>query len=344
MGSTITTGKLMTASPTSQGIVYAMFESVYESNVFPQVPRWSCTGIGDLETTQRQIFLYAGSCEGGMLRGPRSCIKPEVYISNWLTELGVPVAMRTSQVKLKVGSGSARLIPAEHVATIAAALTEGGQPGRADLLVLNQELTLQFPEDAGIAATMVKHRMMAPWAIMTENTMADEYQSKAIQLGHAPPRSKKVTIPRIEVRKVGESRLIQRPDGSWGCRGWQYSILESHIQTMWQDEATEPGGYGQKIRALRKQLSEAPTLEPGTLVRIYPDRIPNNQDGKSWMAERVTSIRTNAGSPDDGLAFEVEVNAVNEYGLTSLSEPICDWLVKPATRPVSAHYQSAFAL
>src|SRR5690242_21895817 len=101
MGATITCGKKAAAFEKNGIIYYILWERTYESNVHPHNPHWECTYIGPLDGTLRRIFIYASSCEGGMLAGPgKRHILPENYISAWLRKLAAPVAMPNAKVRL----------------------------------------------------------------------------------------------------------------------------------------------------------------------------------------------------------------------------------------------------
>lgn len=341
MSSTITTGKRAAAFRTAAGAtIYALFEATYESNCFPQVPHWSCILFGDLKVAVERIFWHASACEGGMLRNRNGSITPEGYIRGWLKELAAPVEFPDRLIELKIGSDRLYdVIPSGNVELLKEHLPAIGRKDLLDKLINGESVTVSVHNDADVLLALYGPRRMAPWRVLSI-----PYQEvRRPDLGYLPAPTKKFDVQVPVLFKIGgNEHLFQRPNGTWYCAGWAYSIIGRFITDLWESELSEPGSYYKRIRAYRDAVENAPDLQ-FTDVKVVVDStvVFTGEHAKyqrasiAEFAERFPVTKTETG-------FEVYPTSDNLYLLTNLPNECSSWI--PSVQSDPAPIQSQIPL
>ena len=340
MSTTYSTGRRISAARTATGIVYAMFEETYESNVFPQHPKWHCVGIGRLEATLKAIFDRSSSCEGGMVKTRHGAITPEGYVASWLSELANPHAMRADTTVLESGEGWRCCFPTKDLAEACTNLVAAWWIDEAAALERDGRLTLRLPADAALASALVEACGCNPWRVMGPGIAPEEHDPRDPSLGHAPAKSARWTMPVVDAMFAhGDTMVMRAPDGAWRLAGPAYHLVGSYVAGLWREEATEPGHHTAKARAYRKAIAGSPRIADGTRVLVDPGLATEE---KWWIAEGIERLRGSEGiTAPAGEPFEVMVTGENGYEVCGLGE-CCTWLVRDA-RPAVAR-QEALAL
>lgn len=238
MSSTITVGKLATAFKAPNGkIFYLLFEKTYESNVFPQTPKWGCYLLGTLAEALQRIFNFASSCEGGTLRGRCGSITPESYIAAWLKELKKPVEMVDLTVRLVVSNAFNAIIPRKVAEEVCMVLGDFGRHDLAELIGSGGEVNLSLHRDVEVLKAIIdRSNVSLGRLICSEWTPDHSSEQRSQEFGYSPARAKGFEMPYLTARRVTdrEGILLQRDDGTWYCAGWAYSVVGSYVTSLWE--------------------------------------------------------------------------------------------------------------
>ncbi|RZU28992.1 hypothetical protein [Edaphobacter modestus] len=253
MGATVITGKRAAAFKAPAGdIIYVLFEETYEKNCYPHTPHWSCGFIGRLDGVMQRIFRCASNCEGGSLQSRQGDIKPESMIAGWLKELEAPHEMPDLNIVLKIGTDSMYdAIPKKASEAALQRLSDMGRSDVADRLAAGESVELSLHRDSDVIMAALGHQM--PWRIIRGEEAA--YHPRRPDLGYAPKPAKGFDVQVPAVLKVEEyERLLQKPDGTWYCAGWDYSVVGDYVAGLGEAELREPGSFRKRIIAYRETV------------------------------------------------------------------------------------------
>jgi len=329
MGSTVSTGKLIGAFRGNDGQpCYVMFEQTYEKNCYPHDPKWSARAIGGIATMMKRIFASASSCEGGMLQGAGGrTVTPEGYIAGWLKELENPVSMRDLALGMKVSdSWSASLTEADLVAFKPTLLALGYESQVKDLEA-GISISISLHSDCQLLSAIYDGETKGAWRVIQSydipvHGLRDE------SLGYKPEKAKvyDVATPRcMRVSKENENILIQRPDGSWRCEGWAYSIIGQFVTDLWDAELREPGSYRNRIKALREAVNNAPIVSANTTKVIFDTSVPVEAYQQSSAANLLAKVdQARHGSE---VHFSMPEDNHTLYSVTQLPVASTKWIV-----------------
>ncbi|MYM92548.1 hypothetical protein [Duganella vulcania] len=335
MGATVTTGKLASAFKSMDGkTVYVLFEQTFEKNCYPHTPDWHCTCFGVLEHVMRWIFLAGSNCEGGMLQNRSGHITPEGYIAGWLKELANPVQIANRDFDLKAGDTFYATIPESRMEQVRVMLSGVGRPEIADHLAAGGTYTVNMYRDAELLCALYKGGSLAPWRLMNASS-APLYAARDSGLGYSPEQQKCTDASTPAFRKVDrENRLIQRPDGSWFCGGWEYSAVGTFVANLWRDELATPGCYRKRIKAYRDAITSAPVMTGA--IKVFVDlSVPVEED---YYREKLAKLPEQVPVVHRDGGFEIIVDSDSELldRLTRLPSQSVSWLVPAAiSQPVS---------
>lgn len=301
MGSTVSTGKLIGAFRGNDGQpCYVMFEQTYEKNCHPHDPKWSARAIGGIATMMKCIFASASSCEGGMLQGAGGrAITSEGYIAGWMKELENPVSMRDLTLGMKVSdSWSASLTEADLVA-IKPTMLALGYEAQVKELEAGLKITISLHADSQLLSAIYNGETKAAWRVIQSYDIP-VHGIRDESLGYMPEKAKVYDVATqrcMRVSKENENILIQRPDGSWRCEGWAYSIVGQFVTNLWDAELREPGSYRNRIKALREAVNNAPIVPANTTKVIFDTSVPVEAYQQSSVANLLARVdQTSHGS------------------------------------------------
>lgn len=332
MGATVTTGKLACAFNAVNGqLVLVLFEETYEKNCHPHTPEWSCACMGTLEHVMRWIFLAGSHCEGGMLQSRSGHITPEGYITGWLKELANPVAMCDKSFELRVGDNFYATVPKGSLDKIVALLGTIGREDVAKHLESGIGLPVSLYQDAELLCALYKGHPVAPWRLFNRSS-APVHGPRDASLGYAPVSTKgaEMAVPAF-LKLDRENRLIQRPDGSWYCGGWEYSIVSHFVANLWQEELNAPGSFRHRIKNYRDAVKGAQSMPDGMKVLV---NLAAEVDG-SYAREVLERLPQQVPGQHSDKGYEIVVTKDEDllYKLAHLPEESVSWLLPAGVKP-----------
>jgi len=192
MSSTISMSRRATAFRTAAGTFFALFETTYESNVSPKVPRESCVAFGTAQQVNAWILGAMAACAGGMLRRPGGRFTPLGYLSGWQQELAAPRELPDCAIDLEVSDRFYATIPSpdewnqkDYPAMAIAILAEHGYTDAATAIATGGKVTLRLHADAAVLAAIYGRTpdgaLIAPWRIIRP----DYYSCRHLELAVA---------------------------------------------------------------------------------------------------------------------------------------------------------------
>jgi len=284
MGATVTCQKAAAAFRSPAGIpVYVLFESTYEKNCIPHMPRWACHHIGSIEGALKRIFSYAADCEGGMLQTRRGATSPEAYIADWLRCLAAPADMPDRAVRLTAGPSYLETIRPDQVMQAAALLASYGLSEAAGSLEKGGKPELRLHRDTEAIVSLYGAGLAAPWRLI-EMTPPPSGPAFGGGLGYAPKRGCRTDTPPPPLLKLDDYNfLMQAGDDTWHLAGWAYTIIGCHVRDAWEAELAAPGQYRNSVAALRRATRTAPPLPDGTQALVHGVDAMDKGTSQDWV-------------------------------------------------------------
>lgn len=332
MGATVTTGKLATAFVAPNGeTCFVLFEQTYEKNVYPHTPRWHCVGMGSLSAVLERIFAYATGCEGGSLQSRSGCITPEGYIAGWLKELANPVAQSDLCIRLSQGSGFYSVVTDANRDSVCEAVRSLGRCDLADVIRAGSQPALQLHSDTDLVLALIDAGVLV-WRLITVH--APVFGQRVPSLGYSPkPVRPSSDVYPAFLKVDAEERLVRRDDGAWVNAGWEYSIVQDFIRSLWTKELAEPGTYRKRIAAFRDAIRAAPRIPTGTRV-VVDLSVPLEAD---WQRRDVLELRekVDASPTSTGYSFPLPADESLRYRACHLPRECTTWELPEAEPPVS---------
>lgn len=336
MGATVTCNKLAAAFRASTGTIhYVLFEETYEKNCHPHTPDWSCTHIGDIDSTLKRVFAYASHCEGGMLQGRGGHITPEGYIRSWLNELAAPVHFEDRVITLKVDKSFSAVLPEAKLVEIEDALTSLGRRDIADAMKKGEARQVSLYANAELLSALTKAGVSA-WRYQW---YCPQHGTRDTGLGYQPsPAKAKQGSPATPVflNVDGNNRLQRQDNGTWVCAGWAYSIVGEFIANYASVELNLPGTASKAIKSFRTAVEAALPIPPGIRVRV--DRAKAAEITEKWVSDKIKGAEALPGAMNCGDHFEIEVDQdqIGDkgflYKLCQLPASCTQWIL-PAEQP-----------
>ena len=305
MGSTVTTGKMAAAFRMTQGrTCFVLFERVHETNVSPRIPEWQCGFIGTAHAAVRQIFDWASSCEGGMLRGRDGYIKPENYIAAWLRELANPLIMPDRPIRLYASESWSAPLPSDNEELLGR-IEAQGREDFAQTIRAGQVAELSLHAHADLLLALYGQEQTGPrtlqaWRILKGHDRPHDPERDP-SLGYAPEAAPvKIAPPPQAIRINEHDRLLKDADGRWVNKGWPYSIIGQRISAMSDQEIETPGYYRRAIPLLREAIETAPWPPEGTIARLDRSACQTKRDLEQFD---YSAGRASLDIPEDGCAL-----------------------------------------
>lgn len=264
MSSTILTNTRVGAFPGDNGKnYYVLFTETYESNIEPKTPRWSCSHIGELESTINAIFNIASNAEGGMIKRPRSYTTPESLIREFFVGLTSPMYMGNYQIDVEVGGHYSCHVSGSNAAMFEEMLQRHGRD-----IGIPTKVSIFLWSDAELIINMIEQGISSSFRLIPGH-LAETGTEEATLLAYKPTLSKvkEVVTPRF-LRLNRDDYLAQRDDGTWRLGGSSSDIMGGYIRADWQHELINPGNYRQRIGAYRESIAAAPFAPAGLKVLI----------------------------------------------------------------------------
>jgi len=336
MGATITTGKLAAAFKNEkQETVFVLFEETYEKNCTPRIGSWHALFIGAVEGAMEHIFGRASECEGGCLQNRNGYITPEGYIAGWLKELANPVDMPDLEIALSVGDGFYTPIQPGAFDRAKEKINNHGRRDLVEALERGEEVNLSLHDDSGLITDLCADRTVSVWRIIGSHK-TPWYAQRNAALGYNPTPAKSFSVlePRA-LRADDRNRLLQRPDGSWYCAGWEYSIVAGYIEDLYVQEMKEPGSYRKRIKAIRNSIKASTPVPEGAKVRVDLSREADDS-GAHESVNRIAETFPN-DTTITGNSYEILPTEKNIYYLCNLNRECATWIIPEAVQaPIQA--------
>lgn len=268
MCSTITTGKKSAAFVRADGtVIYVLFESTYEANVFPHTPHCGCIAIGVYADVMKKVFAQASACECGSLQGTGGRnILPENYIAAWKRELSAPTRMTDVRITLKVGKSYLAPILEDKLDEVRQALVQIGRENVFNDIKAGQAVMYLHEDEDVVLALYGVDKLFAPWKILhigdSTSNPALVFAPKAV-IGKFDP-------PTTRVYRLYEDEVL----GHFGAApyrylGAEYLAVEKYINSVaYPLEIQQTGCAKRLIAEYREQCRNAPPVPPSTMVTI----------------------------------------------------------------------------
>ncbi|MBG6083055.1 hypothetical protein [Rubrivivax gelatinosus] len=272
MSSTYVVGKAVSACVDERGTVFfLLMEKTYESNCYPQVPRWGVRFFGAYEACLARIIGGGGSVEGGSCKGDATTAT--AWIRQWREQLANPGTLSKQVITAEIGGGLYKL-PEEHRQAANKLLLSRGFAA-----VENDRLTIDMTADGALQllADLTDGRFEGfyPWRFFRNNGPSSE---PCPGLGVPVPAAAKAKLD-VSVYTLGSERegwdeqhVIAGPAGL-RITGWDYSTVASFIDNeAIAMEMAQPGSAEPAITAFRKVLKAKQKLPGQTRVTVQqPD-------------------------------------------------------------------------
>lgn len=294
---------------------YLLKEKVFESNVFPQTPRWSPLFFGTGAACLDAVIRFSAACEGGCLKGATGPISPSTYIRRWRAALSNPMEMVVPPIiQLKIGT-SWEMIRPKHVDAVNEVLARHGAPtfqeevltvdidtAAKDALPLISELYARNSETdcSGRALFGNFGANSGCWSHLAFTTPEDRRQhSNGLSLEYAGQQYGRPSY-----------LLIHNGSAKFAGADWEVmsTVIRRHVPRM---EAERPGSAEAQISSVRrlfKALPEQPTLS-SRLVQILR---PSN--GCNWASEQYARIASKK-TPDVEGVIQTNLTFLHEHGI-----------------------------
>lgn len=288
MGSTYSAAKRVEAIRGDDGrYYYALYESTYESNVFPQRPSWSAIYFGPVEACMDRIIRLSTACEGGMLKERNGNVTPSAYIKHWREAFLTPYPLMARTLTCSIGNSLYRCSEAD-IRAVADILS------RHEISVIGQSISFVLPRHAQAFYEAVT-RGLFPWRFLgSPGLRQTEIDTKAI---HAP-RKVAAQIPPIPVFSLtlmpfGTIYFYLNSRGNFVRSGPDYRLIADLIEEVAiPAEVSSPGSAESAIREIRKRLASATQMPPTQVVRIHLPLVLS-----TWAAESHENFANALGIP-----------------------------------------------
>ncbi len=266
MGSTIVAARVAAVLETEMGRFYALFESTYESNVYPQVPRWGCMYFGPIADCMRAIITYAGATEGGIYKERSGQISPSAYIGRWREALANPVSLMTSSATCDFSR-----IDSAKQPLVRETLKRHGIPVG---LVVAIDL-IRHPD---VVQEILDSVQLGAWRFIGNEFGTVPRHELGYVVAAQKPSLNALPCTVFVLRSNKEQFVepdywIRVKDGKMVSSGWAYSTIEKMIALyVPQAERERPGCAEALIRRIRRSVTEATPLSDDQAVEIQLDQ------------------------------------------------------------------------
>jgi len=259
MGSTVVTARRIGALPTSTGIVYALFETSYESNCHPHRPREEAVAFGTYADVMHWVILACGATCGGMLCGKGGSLTPHGYFGAWMSAFDDARELRDQTLffRAMLNCGSEREVAV--TAMVAGALRKADLMSEADAYERGDEISLKLYQHVGLFRAILgdvscKTPVLAPCRTGIAPLLGD-FDARL----NPPCATGTSPIPTVTMYKIDENNHVAFADGIGAYYGWRYSIMKWLVQSVAYDAHMKHGDGARVMKALAAQLDRAIT-------------------------------------------------------------------------------------
>ncbi len=315
MSSTITVSRRVGAFRTATQVLYALYESTYENNVYPHTPHESCCAFGTLQSVMTWVLGAMSATCGGMLRRPGGSLTPMGYLQSWLGALAEPYAMKDRAIRLKVSTSWRASVPLDRetyrednpgLSVAASRLREGGYHAQAAQLEAGEEVELSLFADGDVLATIYgdigRGGRIAPWRILDPTWML----SRDAGLAPEPPNRRLIQDVKIGAiydlgaealdEYCGLPRLVLLDPLRASFSGIASSIMGDYLSMVAMDlERAHPGAGVVAAQALALELRKQHPRAPDTMIVVLDMR--RACEHGSHYREAFETIRSSLTSP-----------------------------------------------
>lgn len=298
MGATVTCGKLVSGFKRSDGsVVYAIFELLYEKNVYPHNPRWSAVALGSYQDVMKFVFSGAASCEGGMLQTTRGTTSPEAYLEGWKRAFNQPVTLPDRTIRLKLSDAWNAPLLRKDWLPAKAALESLGRIDVVTELDEGREVALSLHSDAeALVALFGINSPFGPWRILQHGDTLTTVDKDLVP----KPAIGKVRMPVYRFYKLcaREQDLLQSVDGGpWQVVGWEYSAVGDFLRHVaYPAEVVCTGSAKSMIAAYRKMIQSTPVAPMNTTVTVTVEP----EGVHSWKIDGAKRLAVALGHAEEG--------------------------------------------
>jgi hypothetical protein len=324
MSSTITVSRRASAFRAPNGnIYYALWETTYESNVYPGTPHESCVAFGSIRRVMAWIYVAMESCAGGMLRSRNGSLTPAGYLRSWQAALSAPIRLRDREIVLSTGGWRAPIPRGEagswhdpdklpFALEKLRALPDYDE--KAARLEAGGQIRLSLHQDAEALADIYGDcagNGIAPWRILDTHSLWDDAPDASL----APPKptAKKDCAPAITLYAI-ERPEYGHADCHWVCalvKGYcsitEYGgVMSTYIREVANKmEAADYGAGLVAIRAMEAEMKKPIAPAPGSLqvsINLRDERFKHSKErAEGELAVLVDGLGNRATLTEDHL-------------------------------------------
>ena len=279
MSSTIVASRMVASLQTLKGLFYALFEQTCASNDHPKTPTWRCSYFGTAAACMRRAITDAATTEGGILKEASGQVSPSVYIKHWRHEFAQPVALKTTIVQARFGSGFYDLSVGKKEA-VASLLASHG------LQIHDDMVTINLYQDPDVLQELIDTHTLPIWKFLSGN----DYQLPGLESHKYSPDLQKsiyTTHPaNVFSLQEGQSERIywiMGKDGVMIKSGWAYSTIEKMVEIYASEsELQRPGSAEDTIRLVRQAVKDAVPLQEDCQLVINRDAFEHSWEKDSF--------------------------------------------------------------
>jgi len=266
MSSTIWSGKRVAAFKTDDGVtIYALLAKTHESNVFPQIPRWSCFVIGTYEEVLLTIHEIMRSCEGGSTRSRSGTITPENFLKAWLREFKAPVKLFDRFVE--IGWAGTDEVSRSQQAKLTQVLLNAGRSNLIDQ-VETTKLTFSLFRDWPILSKVYGvDGFASAWNLIDANDVGTIPEPS---LAPVLPTARAPAIPTLSALRLGQHNVLVRDElGTWSDWDWDYRAVGAFVLRYgYPVERVASGASAKAVTAFRDLCTNAAPIPADATVHI----------------------------------------------------------------------------
>lgn len=275
MGSTISVAKNASFIEDAKGERYFLLsEQTYESNMFPQDPRWGAIYFGPVLRCLEKVVEWSAACEGGSIRGPKGSITPTAYIKQWRDAMAAPTQLIQARVQIPFGTSHYE-VPLSHRPRVLEILARHSIAAAEDgPVVIDMAAAGALAAAHEITTTKFSRShfegLISPWKLFRH---LDCYSLPHPEKGLQRPPAVKADLSGVQVfnfppveeggYQPSDATLILR-DGRLHTGGMEGFIRE----VIAPGETARPGSAEPTIRAFRALLKAAQPLPENTAFMV----------------------------------------------------------------------------
>lgn len=300
MGATVAVSRRVGAFNSRGEIIYALFESTYESNVHPHTAHESIVAFGNFAEVLRWVVIACGVTCGGMLRSRGGDFTPHGYFGLWMKAfddarelLDQPLHIRA---RLNQAFEPGREI--ERTAVVCRGLRACGMSEQTDAYERGEDVDLRLYRDTDLLRAILStgsggEAKLPAWRSGIDPLLGD-FDARL----NPTARSGASPIPGMAACWVDGENYVAFVDGLGQFYGWRYAIMESLVNAIVYDAHLINGDGYRVLNALGTALDRAleqareRSAESGDLeieVSAQCDELP------AWKRSRYDSVAERLG-------------------------------------------------